>query len=256
MNLSIQTGIVPRELKNAIVVPLYKKNKRSDVSNYRPVSVLSVASKILELEGYLVNNHLLYEFQSGFRSKFSTDTCLSYLTDFIKHETSEGLYTDMIMLYLQKALDTVDHLILCEKLRAMGVGSVDWIMSYLSGRNQFVQVNGNLSDSSPITCGVPQGSILGRLLFLCYVNDMTISVSSECKILLYADDSAILFSHKDPEVISRKLSSELESCSKLLVDNKLSLHLGKTDCILYGSGRKFRKVHNSEIECNGHTIKA
>lgn len=97
--------------------------------------VLSVVSKILEkavyvqLEGYLVNNNLLYEFQSGFRSKFSTDTCLSYLTDFIKHETSKGLYTGMIMLDLQKAFDTVDHLILCEKLRAMGVGSVDWFMS-------------------------------------------------------------------------------------------------------------------------------
>ena len=103
-----------------------------------------------------MNNNLLYEFQSGFRSKFSTDTCLSYLTDFIKHETSKGLYTGMD---LQKAFDTVDHLILCEKLRTIGVGSVDWFMSYLLGRNQFVQVNGNLSDSSPITCGVPQGSI-------------------------------------------------------------------------------------------------
>ena len=127
VNLSIQTGIVPCELKNARVVPLFKKNKRSNVSNYRPVSVLSVVSKILEkavyvqLEDYLVNNNLLYEFQSGFRSKFSTDTCLSYLTDFIKHETSKGLYIGMIMLDLQKAFDTVDHLILCEKLRAIGL---------------------------------------------------------------------------------------------------------------------------------------
>ena len=85
----------------------------------------------------------------------------------------------MIMLNLQKAFDTVDHLILCEVLRAMGVGSVDWFMSYLSGRNQFVQVNANLSDSSPITCGVPQDSILGSLLFLCYVNDMIIGINPE-----------------------------------------------------------------------------
>ena len=113
----------------------------------------------MQLESYLANNNLLYEFQSGFRSKFSTDTCLSYLTDLIKHETSKGWYTDMIMLDLLKAFDTVDHLIPCEKLRAMGVGSVDWFMSYFSGRNQFVQVNGNLSDSSPITFGVPLGNI-------------------------------------------------------------------------------------------------
>ena len=128
----------------------FSRKKRSCFSNYRPVSVLSVVSKILEkavyvqLEGYLVNNNLLHEFQSGLRSKFSTDTCLSYLTDFIKHVTSNGLYNGMIMLDFQKAFDTADHLILCEKLRAMGVGSVDWFMSYLSGRNQFVQVNDNL----------------------------------------------------------------------------------------------------------------
>ena len=85
---------------------------------------------------------------------------------------------------------------------------------------------------------------------------MIIGNSLECKLLLYADDSAIRFSHQDPEVISRKHSSELESCSKWLVDNKLSLHLGKTECILFDSRRKLRKVHNFEIECNGHTLKA
>ena len=138
----------------------------------------------------------------------------------------------------------------------MGVCSVDWFKSYLSGRNQFVQVNDTYSNSSPITCGVPQGSILGPLLFLCYVNDMEISISPECKLLLYADDSAILFSHKTPEVISRKLSSELQSCSKWLVDNKLSLHLGKTECILFGSRTKLRKVQNFGIGCNGHSIQA
>ena len=90
------------------------------------------------------------------------------------------------------------------------------------------------------------------------MNDINISIRSECKLLLllYADDSAILFRHKGPEVISRKLSSELESCSKWLVDNKLSLHLGKTECVLFGSRRKLRKFHNFETECNVHTIKA
>ena len=85
---------------------------------------------------------------------------------------------------------------------------------------------------------------------------MEISISPECKLLLYADDSAILFSYKNPEFISRKLSSELQSCSKWLVDNKLSLHLGKTERILFGSRRKIRKVQNFGIECNGHSIQA
>ena len=99
------------------------------------MSVLSVLSKILEksvyiqLEEYLVNKNLLFDFQSGFRSRYSTDTCLTYLIDYIKTQTSKGLYTGMIMLDLQKAFDTVDHHILCKKLRAMGVMSVDWFRS-------------------------------------------------------------------------------------------------------------------------------
>ena len=108
------------------------------------------------------------------------------------------------MLDLQKAFDTVDHHILCKKLRAMGVKSVDWFRSYLSNRNQVVCVNNSQSDPSLITFGIPQDSMLGPLLFLCYVNDMEISISSESKLLLYADDSAIIFSH-NPETISRKL---------------------------------------------------
>ena len=89
------------------------------------------------------------------------------------------------------------------------------------------------SDIANVTCGVLQGSILGPLLFLCYVNDMVISIDPDCKLLLYADDSTILFAHKDPDQIANKLGKVLESCSEWLVDNKLSLHLGKTECILF-----------------------
>ena len=98
------------------------------------------------------------------RGNFSTDTCLIHLTDHIKKNTSKGLYTGMIMLDLQKAFDTVDHEILCQKLSVMGVVSVEWFHSYLSDRTQMVNVNNTSSDFPKITCGVPQGSILGPLL--------------------------------------------------------------------------------------------
>ena len=198
---------------------------------------------------------MLYEFQSGFRRKFSTDTCLIHLLDYIRDNNSKGLFTGMIMLDLQKAFDTVDHEILCNKLGCMGV-EAKWFKSYLTGRSQVVGCGGSISNAGNITCGVPQGSILGPLLFLCYVNDMTISVDEDCKLILYADDSAILFSHSNPSIISNKLGKVLENCSDWLVDNRLSLHLGKTECILFGPSRKLSTVGDFEVKCHDHVIKS
>ena len=167
VNLSIEENVVLKDIKNARVVPLFKKNKRCEVGKYRPVSVLSVVSKILEqslytqLEQCLVHKKkLLFEFQPGFRSNFSTGTCLTYLTEYIKTQASNGLYTGMIMLDLQKAFDTLDHVILCRKLKAMGVKSVDLYILYLSNRSQVVHVNKTHSDPSLVTCCVLRGSTL------------------------------------------------------------------------------------------------
>ena len=262
VNLSLSSGKVPDDMKVARVKPLYKKNSSLEAGNYRPVSILSIVSKILEkcvhsqLHQFLDSNDILYKFQSGFRSKFSTDTCLIHLYDYLKTKTSKGLYTGMLLLDLQKAFDTVDHDILCRKLEAIGVRSVPWFKSYLSGRQQFVHINNVSSDPGYVTCGVPQGSILGPLLFLIYVNDMPISLDSECKLILYADDSAILFSHKDPHIIAQKLGNTLDMCSQWLVDNKLSLHLGKTECVLFGPKRKLKDHSDFCVQYKGHCIQS
>ena len=169
VNFSITTSTVPEDMKIARVKPLYKKNSSLEAGNYRPVSILSIVSKILEravhtqLVKYLDHNNILYEFQSGFRSRYSTDTCLIHLFDFLKGNTSRGLFTGMLLLDLQKAFDTVDHDILCKKLESIGVLSVDWFRSYLTSRKQFVHINNISSDPGFVTCGVPQGSILGPL---------------------------------------------------------------------------------------------
>ena len=262
INQSIISGVVPQSMKYARVKPLYKKNSPLEVGNYRPVSILSIVSKILERSVYkqvidfLQENNMLYDLQSGFRSKYSTDTCLIYLLDYIRSNNAKGLYTGMIMLDLQKAFDTVDHNILCNKLKVMGIESIDWFKSYLSDRVQFVSCNNTMSEAMNVSCGVPQGSILGPLLFLTYVNDMSISIDNECKLILYADDSAILFSHRDPNIISDKLGNVLESCSDWLIDNKLSLHLGKTECMLFGPPRKIKQISEFCVKCYDHVIKS
>lgn len=258
--MSLIQGQVPDDLKTARVVPLYKKDDKLSVGNYRPVSILNVISKILEkvvydqVESYFKDNKLLYKFQSGFRSGFSTDTCLIHLTDFIRYENDKGNIVGMVMLDLQKAFDTVDHSILLMKLRASGLsdGVLNWFKSYLSDRNQLVDVSGTFSSKASITCGVPQGSILGPLLFLIYVNDMSAVVKN--KLLLYADDSGILVSGKSVLDVEKALTDDMNLVSQWLIDNKLSLHLGKTESIVFGSKQKLRSQSSIDISCNGTPI--
>ena len=258
INLSICKNKFPDELKYAKVKPLYKKNNKTEVENYRPISILSVFSKILEktvhvqFNQYLQNNKILYSHQSGFRKGHSTDTCLIDLTDYVHKSISEGDFVGMVLLDLQKAFDTVDHAILCEKLKLMGVGCVDWFKSYLENRKQMVTINNISSSPGIVTCGVPQGSILGPLLFLCYINDMSLSVN--CRLYLYADDSALLVRGKNPNLIAQSLSKNLESCKDWLNDNKLSLHLGKTESILFGTKRKLKQVNDFQVHCEGKIV--
>ena len=159
----------------------------------------------------------------------------------------------MIMIDLQKAFDCVDHSLLIRKLGAMGVRSTYWFRSYLSDRSQCTQVDGVDSGFLDVNCGVPQGSILGPLLFLCYINDMAAAL--KCKLSLYADDSALVYSGSDPAGVAAFLSSELNTCRKWLIDNRLSLHLGKTECILFGSRRRLAAGVDFEIGVGDTAVK-
>ena len=260
INLSITNEMVPMSFKRAKVIPLFKKGSKVDPGNYRPVSILSVLSKILEravcnqMNEFLEKRGILFENQSGFRGRYSTDTCLLDLTDYVKQEMSCGRLVGMVCIDLKKAFDTVDHTILLDKLRLIGVSdsSLNWFRSYLTDRQQCVDVNGTRSGFLNISCGVPQGSILGPQLFLIYINDMYLSLS--CRLSLYADDSALFFSHKDPNVIADRLSMELSNCKRWLTDNKLSLHLGKTECLLFGTKRRLGKVGDFSVKCDGTAV--
>lgn len=190
------------------------------------------------------------------RKSYSMDTCLLYLTDTIRREIDEGNLCGMVLLDLQKAFDTVNHHILLSKMKALGMDplGVKWLASYLTDRDQRVEVNGTMSEAKPIGCGVPQGSILGPLLFLLYINDMRDACS--CKLFLYADDSALLIAHKDLGTLQRRLGEELSNVSIWLADNRLSLHLGKTESILFGSKPRLKKAPGLRVELGTKVIEA
>ena len=160
----------------------------------------------------------------------------------------------MVLIDLQKAFDTIDHKILLKKLKYIGLSddATNWIKSYLRNRITFVEIEGYMSSERHIKCGVPQGSILGPLLFLIYVNDMSQSVN--CGLLLYADDSCLIVTHKDVNYIEKTLNTNLSSLCDWLVDNKLSIHLGKTESILFGTRNKLAKVNQLNIHYGDHVI--
>ena len=210
----------------------------------------------MQLSDHLSENRLLYEFQSGIRSSYSTVTCLIHLTDYIKLENDKGNLTGMVLLDLQKAFDTVNHTILWNKLKWLGAHdlTIQWFRSYLTGRTQVTDIVGTMSEPKGVTCGVPQGSILGPLLFLLYINDMASAV--RCKLLLYADDSALIASGKNVADIESMLNPELDYVSNWPIDNKLSLHLGKTQSILFGTKRRLNTGAKLNVICNGYVIES
>ena len=199
---------------------------------------------------YLTENSILYRHQSGFRKNHSTDTSLAYLTDKILTGFDSGPLTGMILIDLQKAFDTINHNILLRKMSALRFSdrSINWFQSYLSNRSFRVNVQAKYSCIAKIDCGVPQGSILGPLLFLLYVNDIKQAV--DCDLLLYADDSCLVYQHKDVKEIERNLNKNFSNVCDWFVDNKLSIHFGedKTKCILFGTKHRLNKVNSLEIK--------
>ncbi len=233
INLSISQSSVPDNFKVAKLKPLFKKGSKLDPRNYRPISLLPLISKIYEKVirdqtlSFLNENKLLHQYQSGFRKFHSTDTCLTYLNDKILKGIDSNLMTGLILIDLQKAFDTIDHEILLKKLVHLGFSkeSIKLFRSYLCNRTFLVDVENHLSVPGNLECGVPQGSVLGPLLFLLYINDMAGVV--DCEILLYADDTCLVFQDHDLKTISDNLNTNFNKLCDWFLDNKLSIHLGK-----------------------------
>ena len=185
---------------------------------------------------FLDSFEILYTLQFGFRESRSTSPALLSLTETIKKSIDSGKFGCGIFLDLQKAFDTVNRKILLQKLEHYGIrGKVlDWFRSYLLSRSQYVVVNGHSSEMLPITSGVPQGSVLGPLLFLIYVNDLPY-VSTILKFYVFADDSSIYYDSENLITLQKTVNRELRKVRKWLEANRLSLNIAKTNCAIFHS---------------------
>ena len=237
--------------------PLHKKESKLNYLNYRPISLLSVFSKIYEkllytrIYSYLDKKDLIYSKQFGFRSKHSTNHAIISITEYIRKLLDDGQYVCGIFVDLEKAFDTVNHNLLCEKLEYYGLrGNTNkLIKSYLSNRKQYVSLNGFDSEIRDISCGVPQGSSLGPLLFLIYINDFRLCLDKTSSGH-FADDTFILYNSKNPKTIETVINHELKLMTKWLRLNKLSLNAGKTELIFFHSQKRKLDYSNISIKLN------
>ena len=207
--------------------------------------MISVVAKVFEriafdqLYTYLADNDFIYKYQSGFRTIHSTVTALLEATDSWAYNVDRGKINAVVFLDLKKAFDTVNHKILLSKLRKYGIcdKAHSWFESYLDNRMQRCSVNGTLSRSCSLSCGVPQGTILGPLLFLLYINDLP-SCLSNCQSRMCADDTHLTYAGFSADNIQTCLNDDLVNVSNWLIANKLTLNMTKTEFMLIGSRQR------------------
>ena len=253
INQTLSTGIFPEKLKMAKVVPLFKNGTNTVISNYRPISLLPAMSKVFEkiiynqLYQYFDSNNLFYKSQYGFRKNHSTELAALELIDRIKCDLDKGNVP--IFLDLSKAFDTLDHSILLKKLSFYGVKNkaLDLFKNYLNGRKQYVNVYNIHSHLQTIKTGVPQGSILGPLLFLIYINDIS-NASNFFDMIKYANDSTIYKSIEKSNLDTSlaNINTELDKIADWLKLNKLSLNVKKSKHIVFHN--RWKRVPDLNLE--------
>ena len=238
-NLSIRSGTFPTKLKASRTVPVFKSGDPLNCDNYRPISLFSSISKILEkfvanqLINHLEYNKLLYEHQYGFQHNKSTIHNLVHLTNFVSKELNEKKFVIGVFLDLKKAFDVVNHSILLKKLNHLGLNGrvLDWFTSYLDGRSQCVDINGQFSKEKSINISVLQGSILGPLLFLCFINDL--HTVTNLLTLLFADDTAGLKSGFNLNLLIEEVNVEINKIANWFRANKMLVNVSKTKYIIF-----------------------
>ena len=248
-NLCITKNVFPTMWKEAKVAPLHKGGSKDVMDNFRPISVLPLLSKVLEKHvqicfiEYLNRNTLIHDTQSGFRPNHSCETALLHMTEQWIKAVDEGKLVGTIFVDFRKAFDLVDHEILLSKLSMYNCSqeSLHWFRSYLSHRSQKLHVNGKLSDSENVLYGVPQGSILGPILFLLFINDLPIFLSKSLEdgqAYLFADDTTLSKSSQNIKQLTESLQKVLNLVLLWSKENGMVLNSSKTRCMLITTQQK------------------
>ena len=235
INCSFSTGIFPETLKDALIVPMFKKGEPTDIGNYRPISILPTLSKILEkcmvfrINDFITKFSIVTVSQFGFRKNLSTVDALEKYSDLIYNSFDAKLFNVSLFIDLRKAFDMVNHSILLGKLERYGFRgpTLNWLGSYLKDRKQSVRIGSCLSDKSVVNIGVPQGSSLSPVLFLMYINDM-VNLSNNFNVLLFADDTTLSTSGSNFSQLVDTLNLELGDIADWMAANRLSLNIDKT----------------------------
>ena len=258
INQSFEEGIFPSCLKTARVIPIHKAGSKLKVNNYRPISTLQFLSKVIEkliharITNFFDRFNLFFKNQFGFLKKRSTNDAILEFTEFCYSALNEKKFTATALLDFSKAFDTIDHNILVKKLECYGIRgkSNEWFCLYLANRKQYVEINDKKSITSTITCGVPQGSILGPLLFIIYINDMHKASSLQC--IHYADDTTLFSKGNNLDDLIDLTNNELAKIDKWVCANKLSLNINKTGLSICSTKAvtDVRRVKMRNVEIN------
>ena len=263
LNTSLDNGEFPEEWKTSIIVPVPKVQNTNLHNQFRPINTVEVYEKVLELvvkkqlQHHCDVNNILVSNQSGFRAKHSCESVVVNICDTFVKIIDKGEVVLAVFLDLRRAFETVDRDLLLNKLNKYGLNGtvLKWFRSYLSNRQQKVKYNNVISDPVIVNYGVPQGTVLGPLLFLLYVNDI-VKVVKQCKIELFADDTMIYISGTDLKYMEDILNNDLENIFKWLCNNKLSINTEKTKFCLFGRKFKLNQIvpNNINITINNRNI--
>lgn len=260
INKCLNDGCFPNTLKVAKVTPIFKSGNKLEPGDYRPISVLPVPSKIFEkilhdrLSTFLNSRDFISKYQYGFRPKSSTLSATVDLVTKIKRNIDQRNIVLGICIDLKKAFDTVSHDLLLQKLQTMGINGTAYEMfkSYITNRYQIVKINEHQSQPRLITCGVPQGSILGPLLFLIFINDIQ-DIGLEGDITLYADDTSLFYYGQTMDALICKAQRDLDLLHAWMQTNLLTINVAKTNYIIFAAKNKPIGDYN-ELYINGEPI--